>query len=119
LLALPFAVFDPTCNTDEVLLLKSLVASSDGFQALSTNSEGGTLGFADMDPYHPKAASYQRWRRTYFLPLAEPMLSLWVNTSKGLRQPSGIFHVIDVASQTVLRIWRPSGTQPDSVGIRS
>jgi hypothetical protein len=94
---------DPTCNTDEVAVAEIVAASSDGFKLLYTNSEGGTLGFVDItDPYHPKAAgSINVGGEPTSVAVCGAYAIVVVNTSKDYVNTSGIFHVIDVASQTV------------------
>jgi hypothetical protein len=109
---------DPTCNTDEVAVAEIVVASEDGYKLLYTDSEGKTLGFIDIaDPRNPVAAgTINVGGEPTSVAVCGNFAIVVVDTSEDYVNTSGIFHVIDVASQTVLRTGDLGG-QPDSIGI--
>jgi len=85
---------------------------------LYTNSPGGTLEFVDItDPSYPMAAGVINvGGEPTSVAVCGPYAIVVVNTSPNFVNPSGIFHVIDVDSQRVLRTDNLPG-QPDSIGF--
>jgi hypothetical protein len=108
----------PTCNTDDVAVAEIVAASEDGYKLLYTDNEGGTLGFVDIaDPHNPVVAGTIRvGGEPTSVAVCGAYAIVVVNTSADYVNTSGIFHVIDVASQTVLCTGDLSG-HPDSVGM--
>jgi hypothetical protein len=101
-----------------VAVAEIVAASEDGYKLLYTDSEGGTLGFVDItDPHNPVAAgTISVGGEPTSVAVCGAHAIVVVNTSADYVNTSGIFHVIDVASQTVLRTGDLPG-QPDSVGM--
>lgn len=109
---------DATCNTDAETAAEIVVASQDGNTLLYTNSPAGTLEFVDItDPFNPAAAGVlDVGGEPTSVATCGPFAIVVVNTSPDYINPSGIFHVIDVASQAVLRTGNLPG-QPDSISM--
>jgi hypothetical protein len=102
---------EPTCNTDEVVVAEIVggVLTASKFLPVS---EGVTwfCRYGSLTPQGSRA-NY-RWRRTYFVAVCGAYAIVVANTSKDYVNPSGIFHVIDVASERLayLATFRDSPT---------
>lgn len=109
---------DDNCNVDDETASEIIYASKDGNTLVYTDSARGVVGFIDItDPTDPKPAGVvDVGGEPTSTGVLGPYAIVCVNTSPNYTEPSGIFHVIDIASQTVLRTGDLGG-QPDAVAI--
>lgn len=109
---------DPNCNVDDETVSEIIYASKDGNTLVYTDGTMGMLGFIDItDPANPLPAGVVDvgGEPTSTVVLG-PYAIVVVNTSPSYTEPSGIFHIIDIATQEVLRTGDLGG-QPDSISI--
>jgi len=110
--------FDANCNFENETAAEIIAASSDGNTLVYTDGPLGLLGFIDItDAENPKAlGTIEVGGEPTSTAVVGSHAIVCVNTSPNFTHPSGIFHVVDVATQEVHRTGDLGG-QPDSVAI--
>jgi DNA-binding beta-propeller fold protein YncE len=110
--------FDATCNFDNETVAEIISASEDGNTLFYTDGAQESLGFIDItDPSNPKALGVvDVGGEPTSTAVLGPYALVCVNTSPNFTNPSGVFHVIDIETRTVLRTGDLGG-QPDSIAI--
>lgn len=109
---------DPNCNVDNETVSEIIYASEDGNTLVYTDAARGVLGFIDItDPADPQPAGVvDVGGEPTSTVVVGPYVIVCVNTSPNFTDPSGVFHVIDIASQEVLRTGDLGG-QPDATAV--
>ena len=109
---------DANCNFDDETVAEIIYGSKDGNTLIYTDGTLEVLGFIDItDPAAPAPLGTIAvgGEPTSVVVVGDYAL-VCVNTSPSYTEPSGIFHVIDIATQTVLRTGDLGG-QPDAVAV--
>jgi DNA-binding beta-propeller fold protein YncE len=110
--------FDTKCNYENETSSEIVASSVDGNTLVYTDGTMGVLGFIDIsDPASPKAGGVIDVGGE---PTSTAVLGQYaivcVDTSPNFTNPSGIFHVVDIETQEVLRTGDLGG-QPDSIAV--
>jgi hypothetical protein len=109
---------DANCNFDDETVAEIIYGSKDGNTLIYTDGTLGVLGFIDItDPAAPAPlGTVDVGGEPTSVVVVGDYALVCVDTSPSFTEPSGIFHVIDIATQTVLRTGDLGG-QPDAVAL--